>query len=84
MESRRSREQLVSNPKFQPCESTLGQPRFQIHPHGQPQFANGTDLPATSTTTWKLGSVVDAEWSIYANLVEAIHIGYVRKLKAKM
>ena len=57
------------NPKFQPCGVNSGSnPSFPDPPaHGQPQFANGTDLPATSTTTWKLGSVVDAEWSIYAN-----------------
>ena len=64
------REQLVeATTKFQPCGVNSGSnPSFPDPPaHGQPQFANGTDLPATTTTTWKLGSVVDAEWSIYAN-----------------
>ena len=35
---------------------------------GQPQFANGTDLPApVPPTKWKRGTTVPAEWSIYAN-----------------
>ena len=35
---------------------------------GQKQFANGTDLPPTrEKATWKIGSAVDVEWSIYAN-----------------
>ena len=63
------REQLVEATQNFSRVSQLGSnPSFPDPPaHGQPQFANGTDLPATTTTTWKLGSVVDAEWSIYAN-----------------
>ncbi len=58
------------NPKFQPCGVNSGsKPTFPDPPAaGQKQFANGTDLPPTRITTkWKIGSIVDAEWSIYAN-----------------
>ena len=60
----------INNPEFQPCGVNSGSiPSFPDPPaSGQPQFANGTDLPATGpSTTWKRGSVVDAEWSIFAN-----------------
>ena len=58
------------NPKFQPCGVNSGsKPTFPDPPAaGQKQFANGTDLPPTRITTkWKIGSIVDAGWSIYAN-----------------
>ena len=59
------------NPKFQPCGVNSGSnPSFPDPPAaGQPQFANGTDLPPIPRdqwATWKIGSVVEAEWSIYA------------------
>jgi hypothetical protein len=58
------------NPGFQPCGVNSGSnPTFPDPPAaGQPQFANGTDLPSYGPpTTWKRGDVVPAEWSIYAN-----------------
>eukprot|EP00938_MAST-03A_sp_MAST-3A-sp1_P001279 g1279.t1 len=60
------------NPKFQPCGVNSGSnPTFPDPPAaGQAQFANGTDLPKiprSQWTKWKIGSVVEAEWSIYAN-----------------
>ena len=60
----------INNPEFQPCGVNSGsKPSFPDPPAaGQPQFANGTDLPSTGPSTqWKKGSVVNAEWSIYAN-----------------
>lgn len=60
------------NPRFQPCGVNSGSnPSFPDPPSaGQPQFANGTDLPALPKdkwATWKVGSTVEATWSIYAN-----------------
>lgn len=58
------------NPMFQPCGVNSGSsPDFPDPPAGgQPQFANGTDLPPVGpATVWKANSVVEAEWSIYAN-----------------
>lgn len=58
------------NPAFQPCGVNSGSnPSFPDPPAaGQPQFANGTDLPApVPPTKWKRGSIVPAEWSIFAN-----------------
>ena len=59
----------LGNPRFQPCGVNSGsKPSFPDPPaSGQPQFANGTDLPPTVTTTWKAGSIVNVEWAIYAN-----------------
>lgn len=60
------------NPKFQPCGINSGSDvSFPDPPaHGQAKAAPGSDLPPlpkSSQTTWKSGSVVEAEWSIYAN-----------------
>ena len=58
------------NLAFQPCGVNSGSdPSFPDPPaSGQKQFANGTDLPPTrEKATWKIGSAVDVEWSIYAN-----------------
>lgn len=60
----------INNPGFQPCGVNSGSnPTFPDPPaSGQPQFANGTDLPSVGKpAVWKRGSTVDAEWSIYAN-----------------
>ena len=60
----------MGNPAFQPCGVNSGsKPSFPDPPAaGQPQFGNGTDLPPSVTSTeWRQGSVVNAEWSIYAN-----------------
>ena len=60
----------INNPEFQPCGVNSGSnPSFPDPPAaGQPQFANGTDLPPSGPpTVWTKGSVVEAEFSIYAN-----------------
>lgn len=57
--------------QFQPCGVNSGSnDHFPDPPAaGQEKFGNGTDLPplATPPPTWKIGDVVDIEWSIYAN-----------------
>ena len=60
------------NPAFQPCGVNSGSnPTFPDPPAaGQPQFANGTDLPPLDTSaqsTWKAGGLANVSWSIYAN-----------------
>merc|ERR1711871_419534 len=62
----------LGNPQFQPCGVNSGSNvTFPDPPAaGQPQFANGTALPETprsNRTVWTAGSVVEAEWAIYAN-----------------
>ena len=52
------------NRKFQPCGVNSGaSTAFPLPPaHGQPAFANGTDLPplpTSSQSVWKAGSVVE-------------------------
>ena len=74
------------NLKFQPCGVNSGSnPSFPDPPaHGQKQFANGTDLPPISQKTiWKMGSVVDAEWSIYANHGGGYSYRLCKKVKGK-
>ena len=75
------------NLKFQPCGVNSGSnPSFPDPPaHGQKQFANGTDLPPISQKTiWKMGSVVDAEWSIYANHGGGYSYRLCKKVKGKV
>lgn len=60
------------NPAFQPCGVNSGSNNNFPDPPaaGQAKYANGTDLeelPKSSESTWQAGSVVEAEWSIYAN-----------------
>ena len=61
------------NSAFQPCGVNSGSDAAFGDPPaaGQPIFANGTDLPPLPASSpkaiWKVGSVVEAEWSIYAN-----------------
>jgi len=60
------------NPAFQPCGVNSGSnPTFPDPPAaGQPQFANGTDLPPldpSAQSTWKAGGLANVSWSIYAN-----------------
>ena len=74
------------NPAFQPCGVNSGsKPSFPDPPAaGQPQFANGTDLPApVPPTKWKRGSVVPAEWSIYANHGGGYSYRLCKKTKGK-
>merc|ERR1719445_1946649 len=57
---------------FQPCGVNSGSnPTFPDPPAaGQPQFANGTDLPPTARaerSVWPVGSVQEVSWAIYAN-----------------
>ena len=62
------------NPGFQPCGVNSGalasQPEPPTSAQDVPNGGNGTDLPPlpkSMWSTWKIGSVVEAEWSIYAN-----------------
>jgi len=62
------------NPKFQPCGVNSGalasQPEPPTSTHDVANGAPGTllsMLPKQEWSTWKAGSVVEAEWAIYAN-----------------
>jgi hypothetical protein len=62
------------NPAFQPCGVNSGalasQPEPPTTAHDVPNGGNGTDLPELPKkewATWRAGSVVEAEWAIYAN-----------------
>jgi hypothetical protein len=62
------------NPKFQPCGINSGalasQPEPPTSTHDVANGAPGTllsMLPKQEWSTWKAGSVVEAEWAIYAN-----------------
>jgi len=62
------------NPTFQPCGINSGASASASLPpttaHDVPLSGNGTDLPALPKqewATWRAGSVVEAEWAIYAN-----------------
>lgn len=62
------------NPQFQPCGVNSGalasQPEPPTTAKDVPNGGNGTSLPPlprSEWATWKAGSVVEAEWAIYAN-----------------
>lgn len=59
------------NPQFQPCGVNSGaNPSFPLPPAaGQPDFANGTDLPPLTgnKTVWRAGATAEVEFGIYAN-----------------
>jgi len=62
------------NSAFQPCGVNSGalasQPEPPTTAHDVPNGGNGTDLPMlpkSDWSVWKSGSVVEAEWAIYAN-----------------
>lgn len=62
------------NPHFQPCGVNGGalasQPEPPTTEHDVPNGGPGTalpQLPKPQWATWKAGSVVEAEWAIYAN-----------------